>query len=473
MMPQPLSSTQRIILLLGGLLSLVALLAAGYLASQNQYTVYDGLDLHTVSGTYETVADVLTAADISVAADDIVYPSLTTAADPATAIQVQRARQVTVRTEDGRQVVRSHQPNLAAFLNEANIIVRRTDQLVADGRPVLFSDLEQTRLPRELEIGRFLTVTIRDGEQQQTVRTAAQTVGELLREANRDIYAADGVTPELGSWLSPNMEIVIFRSQPVTIHVDGRVIQTRSHHRNALDVVAEAGIGLVGHDYTIPGPEVSLRSDDSIQIVRVTEDFRIEDEPIPFETLLQGTDKLEIDSRALLSQGSPGVLRRRVRVRYENGIEVSQAVDGEWVAREPINQVMGYGTRIEVRILDTPDGPVEYWRQVRMRVTAYSAATSGKAPDHPAYGITRSGLPAGYGIVAVDPAVIPFRSQVYVPGYGQGFAGDTGGGVKGRWIDLGYPDGELVHWSGYVDVYYLTPVPSPGNINYLLPTWLP
>ena len=180
-----------------------------------------------------------------------------------------------------------------------------------------------------------------------------------------------------------------------------------------------------------------------------------------------------MDTTAVVSVGQPGILRQRVRVRYENGIEVSQMVDGEWVAQQPVNQVIGYGTRINIGVIDTPQGPLEYWRVVRMRVTAYTAASSGKAPDHPNYGITASGVPAGTGVVAIDRSVVPFRSNVYVPGYGVGFAGDTGGGVRGRWIDLGYDEDEYVSWSGYVDVYYLTPVPAPEDINYLLPANLP
>ena len=106
-------------------------------------------------------------------------------------------------------------------------------------------------------------------------------------------------------------------------------------------------------------------------------------------------------------------------------------------------------------------------------MTAYTASSSGKPPDHPAYGVTASGVSAGTGVVAVDPKVVPFRSWVFVPGYGIGYAGDTGGGVKGRWIDLGYDEEELVAWSSYTDVYYLTPVPPAEKINYLIPTSLP
>jgi 3D (Asp-Asp-Asp) domain-containing protein len=156
----------------------------------------------------------------------------------------------------------------------------------------------------------------------------------------------------------------------------------------------------------------------------------------------------------------------------ENGVE-SERVKNEWVSQEAVNEVMGYGTSTEIRTIDTDDGPLEYWRVVKMRVTAYTPSSAGKPPDRPGYGITASGVQAGKGVVAIDPKIVPFRSQVYVPGYGIGFAGDTGGGVKGRWIDLGFNDGEIESWRGYVDVYYLTPVPSPDKINFLIPDSLP
>jgi len=66
----------------------------------------------------------------------------------------------------------------------------------------------------------------------------------------------------------------------------------------------------------------------------------------------------------------------------------------------------------------------------------------GKAPDHPAYGITASGTRATpYRTVAVDPSVIPLGADVLVD-YGDDAglrryrAEDTGGAVKGNHIDL-------------------------------------
>lgn len=471
MNPQRRHPLQRLGLLLIALALLFALVAAGYALSQPQITIYDGDEVHAVSGEPNTVRAAIAAAGLELSSADRVSPPLTALPAPQTPIVIDRAAQVRLRTESDEIIYYTHAPSVGRFLDEIGVEPARTDRISADGQAVLYHELDDAPLPAELEIGRFHTVTIVDGDEHHLRRTTGQTVGDVLQEAGITLYGADGVEPPLGSWLAPDMTIVVRRAHPVTLVVDGRVVETRSHHDNVLDVLAEAGVGLVGHDFTIPDETARLRPGDTIRVVRVTEDFRTEDEPIPFETLWQPSGELDIDTIGLLQSGETGILRRRIRVRYEDGIAVGESVDGEWTAREARDEIMGYGTRVVIHTMDTPDGTVEYWRKVRMRVTSYSAATSGKPPDHPAYGITRSGVPSGYGVVAVDPTVVPFRSQVYVPGYGVAFAGDTGGGVKGRWIDLGYPDGELVHWAGYVDVYYLTPVPEA--INYRLPTRLP
>jgi len=54
-------------------------------------------------------------------------------------------------------------------------------------------------------------------------------------------------------------------------------------------------------------------------------------------------------------------------------------------------------------------------------------------------GHTATGIPAGYGVVAVDPSVIPLGTRLTIPGYGEGVAADTGGSVRGNTIDLWFP----------------------------------
>jgi len=54
-------------------------------------------------------------------------------------------------------------------------------------------------------------------------------------------------------------------------------------------------------------------------------------------------------------------------------------------------------------------------------------------------GRTATGAPTGWGIVAVDPSVIPLGTRMTIPGYGSGVAADTGSAVQGATIDLWFP----------------------------------
>jgi 3D (Asp-Asp-Asp) domain-containing protein len=54
-------------------------------------------------------------------------------------------------------------------------------------------------------------------------------------------------------------------------------------------------------------------------------------------------------------------------------------------------------------------------------------------------GSTATGVPVGWGTVAVDPSVIPLGSRLTIPGYGEGVAADTGSAVRGAIVDLWFP----------------------------------
>jgi cystine transport system substrate-binding protein len=54
-------------------------------------------------------------------------------------------------------------------------------------------------------------------------------------------------------------------------------------------------------------------------------------------------------------------------------------------------------------------------------------------------GRTATGIPVGWGVIAVDPSVISLGTRVTVPGYGEAVAADTGSAVRGATIDLWFP----------------------------------
>ncbi|MCR9040916.1 3D domain-containing protein [Bacillus sp. L381] len=73
------------------------------------------------------------------------------------------------------------------------------------------------------------------------------------------------------------------------------------------------------------------------------------------------------------------------------------------------------------------------------KITAYTAGveSTGKQPGDEGYGITADGSTVQEGVtVAADPAVIPLGTVVYIDGIGQRTVQDTGGGVKGKHLDI-------------------------------------
>jgi len=476
------------------ILALGSLMTAGYLSTRAEVTlVLNGLVWHL--RTHQTsVEALLNEAGIEVYPEDIVSPALAAPIEPGGTITVQQARSVTIEAHGRVISLRTHAASVAEILREVGIAVKPRDRVMVNGQetklkaelPALATSsssgglrvsnlrgksLSAEMAPLHIVLRRAVPIHVDDDGMPTTLYTTCPTVGEALRAEDITLYLGDRVEPSLGSPISTGMRVYIQRSVPVAIAVDGRTIKTRSQLETVADVLAQEAVALVGNDRVEPKGKVPIADGMAVQVVRVKEAIAIEQDPIPFETAWQPNDSLELDQQRLNQEGVDGLTKRRIGVVYENGQEVSRVMEDEWVDREPTTKVIAYGTNIVVRELETPEGVLEYWRKTRMLATSYSAATCGKEPDDPHYGITFLGWEMKKGIVAVDPRVINLRSQVYVPGYGLGVAGDTGGGIMGRHIDLGYDEDDLVLWYKWVDVHVLTPVPPEGEIRWVLPNW--
>lgn len=90
---------------------------------------------------------------------------------------------------------------------------------------------------------------------------------------------------------------------------------------------------------------------------------------------------------------------------------------------------------------DTID--TDRYPKVKVVATGYTAGveSTGKTKEHPAYGITKSGVKVRrdlYSTIAADTRVFPIGSILWIPGYGYGVVADTGSAIKQKKIDLYY-----------------------------------
>ncbi len=460
------------------LLSLIAITGAGFARhvlrpTQLALTV-NGRPVEVV--TYQrTVGGLLREMGVSLHPQDVLVPPADTPLANGQEIVLRLAGRLTVEADGERRVVYTHAQTVEDVLRELDITKGPEDMLFLDDRPArldtpLPKSSDVTSRPQStLVLRRAVPILVDDDGVVMRLYTREATLGKALLAEDIRLYEGDQVQPALATRVAPNLRVTIRRSKPVTVRFDGRVVRTRTRAKTVGEALEELGVNVRPLDRVEPSLDAPVTDNVDVRVVRVDHEIVVETEQIPFERRLVPDPTLELDTFEVRVEGEPGVRKREVLVVYEDGREARREVQREWVEKEPVDRVVAYGTKVVVRTLETPQGPVQYWRRFRMLATSYTAATSGKSRDHPLYGITRTGVPSGFGIVAVDPRVVRLWSRVYVPGYGEACACDTGGAIRGLRIDLGYDEDNLKLWYRWVDVYVLTPVPPPDQIRYIVP----
>lgn len=134
--------------------------------------------------------------------------------------------------------------------------------------------------------------------------------------------------------------------------------------------------------------------------------------------------------------GVPGKLRIEWKLTY-NGSKL--------IHKEKLNQVTIHPPKDEILLISPQGyrlsrGHFKRGKVLTMHATAYDTSPGSNG----GYRCTKLGTPLQYGVVAVDPRVIPLKSVVYVEGYGIAVAQDTGGAIKGNKIDLCFPTSRAV-----------------------------
>jgi uncharacterized protein YabE (DUF348 family) len=438
--------------------------------------------------THRTTVDALLL-DLGVTPhpDDRITPSLESELTRSLAVTVERARPIRLIADGKDRILFSWGDTPQQVLEDAGILVDTYDEILVDGKSWGRVDRLPTAVeeklpatydrgfgwnrvhiePLQMRIRRSVPLVVYEGAARYTIYTTAQTVGEALRRSNVTLYLGDRVLPSLGNAVTANLSVYIQRSVPVLMQFDGRAVKTRTQGDTVADALSDLGIVLTGLDRVEPSLEARLYNNLKIVVTRVSEDVVVEEEIAPYETVYVADPALPLDSQQLLSNGAEGITRSRYRVRYENGEPISRVLEDTWLAQEPADRRIAYGQKIEALTERMSDGSlITYWRKIRMLATSYSPASAGGNR-------TRTGDVVRAGVVAVDPRLIPLRSQVYVPGYGIGDALDTGGGILSRRIDLAYSDESFVSVRRWVDVYLLWPPPSDSSITWVVPNYPP
>jgi 3D (Asp-Asp-Asp) domain-containing protein len=173
--------------------------------------------------------------------------------------------------------------------------------------------------------------------------------------------------------------IIVYRAVPVTVEYQGKKQEIVTSKPTVGDVLNE--LGYSGDAYVaLPDKNTTIQRNLNIQVQDVVNNE---------------TEEQKASGNETNTQGNPDDMQAAMR-----------------------------------NIVETSRGARRFSNVLYMEATAYLPSDGGGS------GITASGAPARYGVVSVDPDVIPLGTRLFIPGYGMAVAADTGGAIVGERIDL-------------------------------------
>lgn len=222
------------------------------------------------------------------------------------------------------------------------------------------------------------------------------------------------------------------RAITVKLKADGVTRRVRTTARTVGEFLGQQGLPVGNLDRVSPSCNSLLGPGMTVKIIRVTQRVLEKAVTLPFKTTVEFSQSLRPGIQRVIQEGREGSSICLYRLWMADGkVERKDLIDTRRV-QKPINRVVAMGDRS----FGPSRGGLGARKVVWMEATGYSPdpRSCGKY----ATGITSIGLHAGYGVVAVDPRVIPLGSRLYIEGYGYAVAADVGGAIKGLRIDLGH-----------------------------------
>lgn len=281
-------------------------------------------------------------------------------------------------------------------------------------------------------------ITINNCGEEQTISLAKGTVEEVLDRTGITLAENQSVTPSLNTVITGDMNIYVYNSKNIKLTTNGTEMTVKAPEgtvENALNIL---GYEITDDDILNVDKNAQIEDDMKITLKKVTYVDEKSTEKISYKTVEKDSDDIMTGESEVSQKGVDGEKEVTKRCKYIDGKYDSTKVIDEKVTKKPVDKIVLNGTK-RGTTTDSSGAPVSYSYMVSGSGTAYTAAPGA---------LTATGVPVYEGGVAVNPAIIPYGSKLYIEAadgshvYGYATAIDTGGA--------------LMDGSAIVDLFYFS-----------------
>ncbi|MFP3917794.1 ubiquitin-like domain-containing protein [Lysinibacillus telephonicus] len=334
---------------------------------------------------------------------------------------------IVINANGEEQKILTHANTVGELLEEKDIAVSKYDKVSPSLNTKIVSGMTVN-----WEHAKEVTISV-DGNQSK-LWTTENKVKNILEEANIEVTEHDKVSLALDAEVGADNKIDIQKAFQLTL-VDGlEKRQVWSTSTTVANFLKQQGIQLNEFDRVENDLEAVITPNEKITVVRVEKVTDVVEESIDFAVETKSDSSLLKGKEKVITKGEEGKASRTYEVTKENGKVVKKVLKSEEVIQKPKTEVVAVGSKVVTAKVSRSNSSSGNGKEFYVTATAYTPNCEGCT------GISASGINlksnSNLKVIAVDPNVIPLGTKVWVEGYGNAIAGDTGGAIKGNKIDV-------------------------------------